>query len=78
LVQLDVGAVPGVAVAGFDHVGIERAPGKELRAFDASASPLERVDELLAYCFALLLRVVTPFQALQKLLCSRRATCRSM
>ena len=40
-------AVPGVAVAGFDHVGIERALGEELarRSIDLRFA-LEDVDEL--------------------------------
>ena len=37
VVQLDVGGRAGVAVAGFDHVGVERALGEELRAGDALA-----------------------------------------
>ena len=36
VVQLDVGGGAGVAVAGFDHVGVERALGEELGACDRS------------------------------------------
>ena len=57
VVQFDIGGCAGVAVAGFDDVGIEGALGEKLRALDGLGFALEGFDEFAADYFALLLGV---------------------
>ncbi len=57
VVELDVGSGAGVAMAGFDDVGIEGALGEEFCVGDGEGFAFEDVDEDFADDFAFLLRV---------------------
>ena len=57
MVQLDVGGVPARAVARFDHVGIERALGKERRVGDRRRFGAEHLDEFMPDAFAFFLGI---------------------
>ena len=46
VMEFDVGGGAGVAVAAFDHVGIERALREEVGVLDRLGFALEDVDEL--------------------------------
>ena len=69
VMQLDVGGGAGVAVAAFDHVGIERALGEETRprrivlASRLNAS-MNSLPMILRFCCG----SVTPFSAREELL----------
>src|SRR5206468_11494032 len=55
--QLDVDRDSRIAVAGFNDIRIQRALGKELRAFDRLGLAIERFDEFVADDFPLQLRI---------------------
>ena len=69
VVQLDVGGRAGIAMAGFDHVGVERALGQELaRRGSTAASRLKASMNsrpmILRFCCG----SVTPVSAVEELL----------